>query len=585
MSPKTMKFLAKPMLFAAALIWGTSFFIMKNALDAVPVFFLLAIRFTAGAVLLALAAWKRWRSFSWDYLWRGAAIGGFLFLAYSIQTFGLALTTPSKNAFLTAVYCVIVPFLAWAVIRSRPDRYNIIAALLCVTGVGLVSLTEGLTINTGDLLTLVCAIFYAAHIVAVAKVSPGKDITLLTVFQFAFAGLYAWICGAFTETFPAAALAEPKVFLPMIYLCVMATTVALLFQNVGMVWSDPASASVILSLESVFGVLFSVLFYKDPVTGRLLAGFGLIFVAVVCSETKFSFLARRTLDMKKLAKPMLFAAAFFWGASFMLMKDTLDSIPTGHLIAIRFTVGALLVALTAWRRWKGFSRDYLWRGGLAGLMLFGVYWAQTVGLETTTASNSAFLSAVYCVIVPFLAWAVDRLRPDWYDLAAAGLCIVGVGLVSLTQALTITSGDLYTLLGAVFCAANIVAVAKLGRGKDVMLLTVVQLVTVGSCAWALALCTETFDFASLGRPEVLWSMLYLCVIATAACLALMNLGLVWSEPSAAALILSLEAVFGVALAVIFQGDPLTPRLLAGFALIFLGVVCSETKFTFLRKKR
>ncbi len=100
MSPKTMKFLAKPMLFAAALIWGTSFFIMKNALDAVPVFFLLAIRFTAGAVLLALAAWKRWRSFSWDYLWRGAAIGGFLFLAYSIQTFGLALTTPSKNAFL-----------------------------------------------------------------------------------------------------------------------------------------------------------------------------------------------------------------------------------------------------------------------------------------------------------------------------------------------------------------------------------------------------------------------------------------------------------------------------------------------------
>lgn len=294
MSPKTMKILAKPMLFAAALIWGTSFFIMKNALDVLPVFFLLAIRFTAGAVLLALAAGKRWRSFTPDCLWRGAVIGGFLFLAYSVQTFGLSLTTPSKNAFLTAVYCVIVPFLTWAVVKARPDRYNIAAALLCVTGVGLVSLNDQLTINAGDLLTLLCAVFYASHIVAVEKVSPGKDITLLTVFQFAFAALYAWICGACTETFPAQALADPAVFLPLAYLCVMATTVALLFQNVGQIWSDPASASVILSLESVFGVLFSVIFYGDPVTGRLLAGFALIFVAVVCSETKFSFLRRKT---------------------------------------------------------------------------------------------------------------------------------------------------------------------------------------------------------------------------------------------------------------------------------------------------
>ena len=298
MSDKTMRMLAKPMLFAAALIWGTSFFIMKNALDVMPVFFLLAVRFTAGAFLLALIAWKRWRAFTPDYLWRGAVIGGFLFLAYSVQTFGLALTTPSKNAFLTAVYCVIVPFLTWAVVKVRPDRYNIAAALLCVTGVGLVSLTEDLTINTGDLLTLLCALFYAGHIVAVAKISHEKDITLLTVFQFAFAGLFAWICGACTETFPVQALSDPAVLFPMAYLCIMATTVALLFQNIGMVWSDPASGSVILSLESVFGVLFSVLFYKDSVTGRLLVGFGLIFVAVVCSETKFSFLRNNNLCAK-----------------------------------------------------------------------------------------------------------------------------------------------------------------------------------------------------------------------------------------------------------------------------------------------
>ncbi len=294
MGEKTMRKLAKPMLFLAAFIWGSSFFIMKDALDQLPVQYLLAIRFTAGAALLGLLCWKKWRTFTPDYLWRGAVIGGMLYTAYAIQTYGLALTTPSKNAFLTAVYCVLVPFLYWAFARVKPDRYNVLAALLCVTGVGLVSLTGDLTVNPGDGLTLLCAIFYAMHIVSVAKVSPGKDIYLLTVFQFAFAGLYAWIGGALTESFPAQALTKPEVLLPLAYLAVMATTVALLFQNVGQVWSDPASASVILSLESVFGVLCSVLFAGDQVSGRMLAGFALIFVAVVCSETKFSFLRKNS---------------------------------------------------------------------------------------------------------------------------------------------------------------------------------------------------------------------------------------------------------------------------------------------------
>lgn len=290
MNEKTMRRLAKPMLFAAAFIWGSSFFIMKDALDAMPVQYLLAIRFAVGAVLLGIVCWKKWRTFTVDYLWRGAIIGGFLWLAYSIQTYGLTLTTPSKNAFLTAVYCVIVPFLYWIFAKVKPDRYNVLAAVLCVAGVGFVSLTGDLTVNPGDGLTLLCALFYAAHIVAVAKVSPGKDIYLLTVFQFAFAGLYALVLGGVTETFPAQALSQPGVLLPLAYLSVMATTVALLFQNVGQIWSDPASASVILSLESVFGVLCSVLFAGDEVNGQMVLGFVLIFVAVICSETKFAFL-------------------------------------------------------------------------------------------------------------------------------------------------------------------------------------------------------------------------------------------------------------------------------------------------------
>lgn len=289
-----MRRLAKPMLFAAAFIWGSSFFIMKGAVDVIPTFYLLALRFTGGAALLALVCWKKWKKlFTPDYLWRGAIIGGFLFLAYTVQTFGLMGTTPSKNAFLTAVYCVLVPFFYWAAAGRRPDRFNIAAAVLCVSGVGLVSLNGDLSVTWGDGLTLLCAVFYAAHIVAVSKVSPGKDIYLLTVFQFFWAAVYAWICGFFTQEFPPVSVFNLDFVIQMAYLIVMATTVALLFQNVGQIWSDPASASVILSLESVFGVLCSVIFYGDKVTIRLLAGFALIFVAVVCSETKFSFLRRK----------------------------------------------------------------------------------------------------------------------------------------------------------------------------------------------------------------------------------------------------------------------------------------------------
>ena len=129
---------------------------------------------------------------------------------------------------------------------------------------------------------------------AVEKTSQGKDIYLLTVFQFAFAALYAWVGTALWEQFPVQAIQDPAVFLPLGYLCVMATTVALLFQNVGQIWSDPASASIILSLESVFGVFFSVLCYGDEVTLPMGLGFVFIFVAVVCSETKFAFLRAKT---------------------------------------------------------------------------------------------------------------------------------------------------------------------------------------------------------------------------------------------------------------------------------------------------
>ena len=291
MPEKTMRRLAKPMLLLAAIIWGSSFFIMKNTVDAIPPLFLLAVRFTIGTVLMGLLCWKKWKELTRDYFWRGAIIGACLFSAYVIQTFGLQYTTPSNNAFLTAVYCVLVPFMCWLAVKRKPDIYNVLAAVLCVAGIGFVSLTEQFTIQIGDTLTLVAAVLYAAHIVAVEKYSPGKDIYLITTFQFLYSAIYSWIGVALTDCVPASVPGE--VWTALFYLGIMCTTVALLFQNVGQIYSDPASASVLLSLESVFGVLFSVALYGDPITGRLLLGFALIFVAILCSETKFAFLKKK----------------------------------------------------------------------------------------------------------------------------------------------------------------------------------------------------------------------------------------------------------------------------------------------------
>ena len=94
-------------LLGAAMIWGSSFFVMKNAVDDIPVFLLLAIRFTIGCALLSLVCVKKWRYCSRRLLWHGTVVGVLLFLAYTAQTYGLKDTTPGKNAFLTAVYCAV----------------------------------------------------------------------------------------------------------------------------------------------------------------------------------------------------------------------------------------------------------------------------------------------------------------------------------------------------------------------------------------------------------------------------------------------------------------------------------------------
>lgn len=286
-------------LFLAALIWGGTFFIVKNTVDAFPPNLLLAWRFSIAFVLLGIVFFKCWKKMDKGYLWRGALMGLFLFIAYSVQTIGIQYTTPGKSAFLTAVYCVMVPFFYWMIDKKAPDAFNITSALLCILGIGLISLTDSFSIGLGDALTLLCGVFYALHIVVVAKFSKGRDIILLTILQFGFSAIFSWAATLLFETPPAVVTADAV--WALVFLAIFGTTGGLLLQNLGQKHTHPATASIILSLESVFGVLFSILFYGEQMTGKLVVGFILVFLAVIISETKLQFLKKKpTPDLAEL---------------------------------------------------------------------------------------------------------------------------------------------------------------------------------------------------------------------------------------------------------------------------------------------
>lgn len=281
--------LAKLALLVVAIVWGSSLVVVKSSTDTLPPIFLLALRFTIGCLTLALIFHKKLRLLNWDYMKNGFIIGLCLFLAYSSQTIGVIFAMPGKSAFLSSAYCVIVPFMMWMVERKKPSRYNIYAAILCTAGILAASLTEGGAVTKGDGLALLSAVLFAAHIASVAICGRGKDPILITILQFGFSAVFSWIVTLATGL-PASIEWTGGTVGGVLYLALACTALSLLLQNVGQKYTNPSSASLILSLESVFGVLFGVIFFHEILNLRLITGFVLIFAAIVISEIELSFL-------------------------------------------------------------------------------------------------------------------------------------------------------------------------------------------------------------------------------------------------------------------------------------------------------
>ena len=226
----------------------------------------------------------------------GAWMGAALAAAYIVQTYGLVYTTPGKNAFLTSTYCVLTPFFSWAVYRRRPELSHLIAAVLCVAGIGFISLSEGFNdVNVGDLLTLFCGVFYSIHILLIERFSDSGDAATLSTLQFAVAACICWIGALLFESPPVNVPAEA--WLSIAYLTVMCTAVCFFLQAWGIRYTPVTTAAMIMTLEAVFGVLISILFYHEVVTPKIALGFALVFAAVLMAELRpFGNARRKTTE-------------------------------------------------------------------------------------------------------------------------------------------------------------------------------------------------------------------------------------------------------------------------------------------------
>lgn len=278
-------------LIATTLIWGSSFVILKSTLDSITPLWVLAIRFGGAALIMLIACLPKLKKLDKQYIKGGAVMGLCLAFAYILQTYGLVYTTPGKNAFLTATYCILVPFLYWGIAGTKPDKFNISAAIVCLVGMGFVCLGNDLSINIGDMLTICCGLFYGLHIIATSRAVEGRDALILTMLQFFFGGLVCLAGAAIFEPVPTDIPSSS--WASIAYLTFMYTGLCFFLQTIGQKYTPPSQVAVILTLESVFGTAISVVLGQENLTFGIALGFCLIFCAILTSETKLSFLRRK----------------------------------------------------------------------------------------------------------------------------------------------------------------------------------------------------------------------------------------------------------------------------------------------------
>ena len=276
------KYLGMLGLLAVTVIWGGGFVASDMALETLTPFQIMAIRFLIAAVIMTLLGRKQIPSITKEEIRCGFWLGAALFGGFALQIIGLQYTTASKNAFLTATNVVLVPFIALVFYRKKVSGRSLIGAVMALAGAGILSLQKDFTLGLGDALTLLCAVCFALQIFLtgeyVGKIRP----TVLNFLQMTTACVLSVIGMILAGDF--GFHASGKSILAVLYLGVVSTTVTYLLQTVSQKYVDETRSAIILSLEAVFGTLFSVLILHESITLRMVVGSALILSAVIVSQ-------------------------------------------------------------------------------------------------------------------------------------------------------------------------------------------------------------------------------------------------------------------------------------------------------------
>ena len=273
-------------LFLAALTWGSAFVFMKTGVEAFSPEWLLGMRFGLSGVLLNLVCIKKWKEVNKSILKHGLWMGVILYLEFYFFALGIQYTTASKSSFIVAAYIAFVPAAYWVIRRKRPETRDFVASLVCLSGAAIILLESGSGgLNKGDMLTLGCTVFYAVHVVYGGVYAREESPLLLNMIQIGTSGIIAMSAALISGPYPTDASAADLG--GVVYLAVVSTIVPYLLSLYGQAHVRTATSAVILSFESVFGCLSSVIVLKEHVSLRFVLGAVVIMAAFLISEGLF----------------------------------------------------------------------------------------------------------------------------------------------------------------------------------------------------------------------------------------------------------------------------------------------------------